>query len=180
MKFSAERLRGLEGTGRWWRRLIPLLGVAAFLVAGWSVLSGRLIVNFTASIPRGVYWISPDVRPQRGDLVVFPIPASVRDLLYERRYVPKSIGLLAKPVTAIEGDHVCVRDQQLLVNGHVAGRVLGVDRDGKPMPRYGGCSGLSTGEIFVSTQYDNSFDSRHFGPIPLSVVRGTISAIIVF
>jgi type IV secretory pathway protease TraF len=94
--------------------------------------------------------------------------------------MPRSIRLLAKPVTAVGGDHVCVRDHQLVVNGHVAGRVLDVDRDGKPMPQYSGCGVLLPGELFVSTQHDNSFDSRYFGPIEISVVRGTLTALITF
>jgi conjugative transfer signal peptidase TraF len=165
---------------RGWRRLIPLLAGAALLGAGKLALSGHLLINFTPSIPRGVYWISPGVRPQRGDLVAFPLPESVRELLYERQYVPRSIRLLAKPVAALGGDHVCVRDHELVVNGHVAGKVLTVDRDGKPMPQYSGCGVLPPSELFVSTEHDNSFDSRYFGAIELPVVRGTLSALLTF
>lgn len=170
----------MQTLGRRWRRLIPLVAGALLLCAGKLALAGHLLLNFTPSIPRGVYWISPGVRPQRGDLVTFPIPESVRDLLYDRQYVPRSIRLLAKPVTAISGDRVCVRDHQLLVNGHVAGNVLDLDRDGKPMPQYSGCGVLHAGELFVSTPHDNSFDSRYFGPIELPVVLGTLSALLTF
>jgi len=166
--------------GRRWRRLIPLVAGAALLGVGKVALSGHFLINFTPSIPRGIYWISPGVRPQRGDLVTFPIPESVRELVYERQYVPRTIRLLAKPVIAIGGDHVCVRDHELVVNGHSAGKVLGVDRDGKPMPEYSGCGVLDPGDVFVSTQHDNSFDSRYFGPLELSVVRGTLSALLTF
>ncbi|HKO91395.1 MAG TPA: conjugative transfer signal peptidase TraF [Polyangiaceae bacterium] len=163
-----------------WRRFIPLAVGAALLGVGKIAFSGHLLINFTPSIPRGLYWISHEVRPVRGDLVVFPIPDSVRDLLYERQYVPRTIRLLAKPVSAIGGDHVCVRDHQVVVNGHVAGNVLAVDRDGKPMPQYSGCGVLPPGELFVSTEHANSFDSRYFGPLDLRVVRGTLSALLTF
>src|SRR4051812_16095691 len=134
MQFSRESSRG-TGTsstvfwtekllGRTWQCLIVLVAGAALLGVGKLTLSGHLLINFTPSIPRGLYWISPGMRPQRGDLVIFPIPESVRELVYERRYVPRSIRLLAKPVAAVGGDRVCVRDHQLVVNGHVAGNVL--------------------------------------------------------
>jgi hypothetical protein len=42
------------------------------------------------------------VRPRRGDLVTFPSPESVRDLVYERQCVPRSIRLLAKQVPGIK------------------------------------------------------------------------------
>jgi conjugative transfer signal peptidase TraF len=166
--------------GRWWRKLIPLVVCAVLLGAGKLALSGHLLINFTSSIPRGLYWISPGERPQRGDLVTFPIPASVRDLVYERKYVPRSIRLLAKPVVAIGGDHVCVRAHQLVVNGHVAGNVQTLDRDGKRMPQYSGCGVLHPGEIFVATEHDHSFDSRYFGAVELAAVRGTLSALLTF
>lgn len=163
-----------------WCGLIPLVAGVAVLCAGKLPLSGHLLINFTPSIPRGVYWISAGVRPQRGALVTFPIPDSVREFVYDREYVPRTIRLLAKPVAAIGGDHVCVRDHQLVVNGHVVGNVLSVDHDGKPMPQYTGCGLLRPGELFVATPHDNSFDSRYFGPLELSVVRGTLSALITF
>lgn len=164
----------------WWRRLVPLVVVMAVFGAGKLALSGHFLVNFTPSIPRGFYWISLGVRPQPGDLVAFPIPERVRELVYERRYVPRSIRLLAKPVVAVGGDHVCIRDHRLVVNGQVAGNALSVDREGKSMPRYSGCGVLQPDELFVATDHDTSFDSRYFGPIDRSVVRGTLSALLTF
>jgi conjugative transfer signal peptidase TraF len=163
-----------------WRRLVPLVGGIAVLVAGKLALSGHLLLNVTPSIPLGVYWISPGVQPRRGDLVTFPIPASVRDLVYEREYAPRTIRLFAKPVVAIAGDHVCVSNHVLVVNGHVISNILDVDREGNPMPRYLGCGVLREGEIFLATQHDHSFDSRYFGPVESSVVRGTLSALLTF
>jgi conjugative transfer signal peptidase TraF len=169
-----------ETYGRRLRRLIPLVAGAALLVVGKIALSGHLLINFTPSIPQGFYWISTGVRPERGDLVTFPIPESVRAVVYDRHYVPRSIRLLAKPVAAIGGDEVCLREHQLLINGHVVGSALDVDQNGNPMPQYAGCGRLHDGELFVSTRHDNSFDSRYFGPIEISVVRGTLTALITF
>lgn len=163
-----------------WPKLVPLFICAALLGAAKIALSGHLLINFTPSIPRGIYWIHVGVRPQRGDLVTFPIPVSVRELVYEREYVPRSIRLLAKPVVAVGGDLVCIIDHQLTVNRHGIGQVLAVDRDNRPMPQRVGCLVLAEDEIFLATSHDHSFDSRYFGPVPLSAVRGTITPLLTF
>jgi conjugative transfer signal peptidase TraF len=157
-----------------------LIAGALVLLAGQRALSGRLLINYTPSIPQGIYWVSPGAAPERGDLVAFPIPENVRELLYERGYIPRSIQLLAKPVAAVGGDRVCISEHRLLVNGEVAGTVLDVDRRGRAMPRYAGCGVLPSGALFVTTGHDNSFDSRNFGPIDTSVVRGTLTIILEF
>jgi conjugative transfer signal peptidase TraF len=162
------------------RVFIPFVIGGGLLVTGRRALEGHLLINFTPSIPRGVYWISAGRRPQRGDLVAFPIPEAIRALVHERGYVPHSVRLFAKPVVALGGDYVCVRDHQLVVNEHVVGEVLAVDRHGKPMPQYAGCGVLASNELFVSTHHDNSFDSRYFGPLELPVLRGTLSALVTF
>ena len=162
------------------RRLLPLLlvvaGVGAFKVA----LTGRLLINLTPSIPRGVYWISPGGTPGRGELVALPIPPRVRELLYERHYLPRSIKLLAKPVAAVEGDHVCIRERRLFIESVDVGAVLDTDRQGRPMPQHPICNDLRSGEVFLATSHDDSFDSRNFGPLPISTLRGTATPILTF
>jgi conjugative transfer signal peptidase TraF len=163
-----------------WPRLIPLFLGAALLVAAKVALTGHLLINYTPSIPRGIYWISPGVQPQRGDLVAVPTPESVRALVYERGYVPRSIELLAKPVVAVGGDDVCVREHELIVNGQMAGTVLDVDRAGQPMPRYLGCDVLAPTQVFLATSNDHSFDSRYFGPVEIKTIRGTLAPLLTF
>lgn len=156
---------------------VALLVSLAALGLCHTFLRGRLLLNITPSIPRGVYWIS-GVSPQRGDLVTFPIPDSVRALVYERQYVPREIELLSKPVVAIGGDEVCIRDHRLIVNGDFVANVLDLDRKGRPMPRYSGCATLGGDDLFVATHHDRSFDSRNFGPIPRAALRGTLTPLL--
>lgn len=175
MTALARRFGRLE-----WRRLLPLVTVAAVLVTAKVALTGHLLINYTPSIPRGIYWISLGERPQRGSLIAFPIPESARELVYSRQYVPRSIRLFAKPVAAVGGDHVCIRDQRLVVNGRFVSHVLGVDRQGRPMPMCEACGILRPGEVFVATEHDNSFDSRNFGPVAVEEIRGTLTALWTF
>ena len=116
---------------------------------------------------------------RRGQLVAVPIPGHSRSVLYERKYVPPAIKLLAKPVAAIGGDHVCLRDGWLRINGAVAGTVRETDDQGRPMPCHRLCRDLEPDEVFLATAHDNSFDSRNFGPVKRQDVRGALTALIV-
>src|SRR5213595_570069 len=106
------------------RRGLLFLAALGALALLKHALVGHFLLNVTPSIPRGVYWIAFGTDARRGDLVTFPIPPDVRDLLYERRYVARSIRLLAKPVAAVGGDHVCIHDAELVINGRVFALVL--------------------------------------------------------
>jgi conjugative transfer signal peptidase TraF len=163
-----------------WRKLWTLLGGAMVVVAAQSALAGHFLINFTPSIARGVYWISRGARLGRGDLVAFPIPERVRELVYERGYIPRSIRLLAKPIVAVGGDRVCVRDGGLFINDERLGDMLDVDTEGRPMPRYSGCGVLGPEEVFAAVEHGRSFDSRYFGPIALEVVRGKLIPLLTF
>jgi len=163
------------------RSLLSTVVVGLVLLsAGKYCLAGRLLINYTPSIPRGVYWISHGEVPRRGELVAFPIPDSVRQLLHERRYVPASVQLLAKPVVAVGGDYVCIRDEGLVINGELAGKVVPFDAEGRSLPRANVCRYLAWDEIFTGTTHDNSFDSRYFGPVPLEKVRGSLTPLLSF
>jgi conjugative transfer signal peptidase TraF len=163
---------------RFLKALPPLTVMVGSLLGLKLTLTGHLLMNITPSIPRGLYWISAGTSPRRGDLVAFPIPEGVRELIYERHYLPRSVKLLAKPVAALAGDHVCMRDGQLVINGAVAGVVLPDDRQGLPVPHPVLCRQLADGELFAATAHANSFDSRNFGLIRVSEVRGTLTPLL--
>jgi conjugative transfer signal peptidase TraF len=157
-----------------------LVAVAGLVIvaAAKSFLMGHLLVNFTPSIPQGLYWVTPGARPGRGELVTFPIPQHVRTLLYERQYVPRSVELLSKPVAAVGGDRVCIRDRRLIINGRLTGEVLQNDQQGRPMPHAAICETLSSEQVFVATRHANSFDSRNFGPVSVHSLRGTLTPLL--
>lgn len=143
-------------------------------------LDGRFIVNRTPSVPRGIYWLSRGAPSERGRLVAFPIPQHLQTLFRERRLVPSAFfGLLAKPVAAAAGDHVCLRADRLFINGELAASVSRVDSHGRPMPRVTLCRVLEEFEVFVLTTAE-SFDSRYLGPVTTTDVLGTLTPIIEF
>jgi conjugative transfer signal peptidase TraF len=163
------------------RKALPwFAAVLGSLLVLKTTTSGHLLYTVTGSIPRGVYWITPSQRAKRGDLVIFPIPAEVRELVYERRYLPSTVKVLAKPVAAVAGDHVCLRGEGLVVNGQAITLTLSHDAQGRLLPRHDLCRVLADGEMFVATTHSNSFDSRNFGPISCTRLRGTLTPILAF
>jgi len=148
------------------------MAVAALAVPYALQLPVRLIYNATASAPLGWYAVVPESSPRVGDLVVTHLPADIAALAAERQYLPASVPLL-KPVAALAGQTVCVDLHCATVNGRTEARLLARDGRGRPLTPWPGCRQLRPGEVFLLS-HDNpaSFDSRYFGPIPISLVVG--------
>lgn len=156
-----------------------LLGAAAAtaLASALACLAGaHLLWNWTPSLPLGLYWVSPTSsgRVNVGALVAFPVPAHVRALVLERRYLPPG-ALLVKPVVATAADFVCTEGGELTVNGAPLGAIATEDTRGRPLPHDERCGPVPEGDVFVASHFATSFDSRTFGPVPLADIRGTVT-----
>ena len=148
---------------------------ATALASALACLAGaHLLWNWTPSLPLGLYWVSGCGRVKVGALVAFPVPAHVRALVLERRYLPPG-ALLVKPVVATAADRVCTEGGELTVNGAPLGTVATEDTRGRPLPSDQRCGPLSEGEVFVASHFATSFDSRTFGPVRLADIRGTVT-----
>ena len=156
------------------RLQVGIVGATALASALACLLASRLVWNWTPSLPLGLYWLSRGAPASPGTLAAFPVPAGVRDLVRERRYLPPG-AFLVKPVVAAPGDRVCSDGGMLTVNGQPLGRVLTEDSAGRALPHYAGCGPLADGELFVASHYDKSFDSRTFGPVLARDIRGTVT-----
>lgn len=136
----------------------------------------RLVFNVSDSAPHGFYVVSTQ-SVARGDYVVTRLPAAVAALAAERRYLPANIPLL-KHVAAVYGDHVCVRNGMVRVNGRELALTLTRDRQGRPLAAWAGCRVLAENEWFLlSTDNAASFDSRYFGPVPRAAAYGRAAPI---
>jgi conjugative transfer signal peptidase TraF len=158
------------------RLLLAASLATAFSCALACIVGAHLLWNWTPSLPLGLYWLSPAhaARVQVGALVAFPVPAPVRALVLERRYLPPG-ALLVKPVVATAADFVCTEGGTLAVNGAPLGAVATEDSRGRPLPHDERCGPLPEGDIFVASHLATSFDSRTFGPVPLADIRGTVT-----
>jgi conjugative transfer signal peptidase TraF len=153
-----------------WRNLAVMAAGVLLILLTTRPTAPTLVWNASASVPLGLYRI--DSGPVgRGDLVLIRLPPDITDLSHRRGYLPKSAYLI-KFVIAIAGDQVCRLSDRILINGVVVTRALSHDRSGRGMPVWHGCRTLARDEFFLLARDPQSFDSRYFGPVPVSAVVG--------
>lgn len=161
--------------------------------AGWLLLAGivlaqvllwqpwRLTYNFTVSEPLGFYAYrkipAGQYVPKLGDLIVFSYSAPSWAL---GRYAPSG-ALFLKRVGAVPGETLILHDNGRAVaacSGQTC-RELGValERDSRerslPMPPFATGTRIPAGQIYArSAHVPNSYDSRYFGLVPVTRIRG--------
>ncbi|MCY1286851.1 conjugative transfer signal peptidase TraF [compost metagenome] len=150
--------------------------VASSLIAlGWTAFAQsppRFVYNASDSVPIGWYRIDPADPLATGDLVLVQLPPDAMTLAAQRGYLPANVPLL-KSVAAVPPQHVCVQDDQMLVDDQVVARRLRQDRQGRALPAWRACRRLVGDELFLlSTANPESFDSRYFGPVSARAVIG--------
>jgi conjugative transfer signal peptidase TraF len=152
--------------------LCAALGItAAAAPAAWRAPI-RIAYNASASAPLGWYQVRAVASPQVGDYVLAMLPNDASALAAQRGYLPAGLPVL-KQVGAVAGQHVCARSDAILIDGAMSVHVLHSDRIGRPLPAWRQCRSLVDGELFLlNTGNAASFDSRYFGPVSVSAVRG--------
>lgn len=170
------------------QRLAPLAVALALLAgAGLLVQALGLRVNFTASLPRGLYRVVPGA-PARGTIAL--VCLSERDAAWAlaRGYVlrgdecpagqdrtgrPVRVAPLGKVVLATAGDTVDLTPAGLVRNGRPVPRsgIARADSRGRPLTAAPGREApgryvLRAGELWLWSPYHPlSFDSRYVGPV---------------
>lgn len=153
--------------------LVALTGLA--LVADHR--PAPVLINESASLPRGVYVRLPRAAPARDTVVAVPQPSAVRAYLGELG-MPGDL-LLIKRVAAVGGDTVCRRDDRLVTPVRAV-VVQDRDRRGVALPTWRGCRRLNEEELFLLGDTPSSFDSRYFGPVARSRVTGVYREILTW
>ena len=153
-----------------------LVMVLAFVLTARS----RVRINWTDSLPRGLYLISPVPKTGvvRGETVVACPPRSYAEIGREHDYLlagecPGGVAPVLKHVAAISGDIVRLSPAGLSVNGvSLPGTALiAADRHGNPPAHVAfGTYRVTPGEIWLFTDKPNGYDSRYFGPVPMGNV----------
>jgi len=152
-------------------RALTVMAAGVLLMLLTTRLTAPVLVwNASASVPLGLYRIQPGP-VRRGELVLIRLPPDIADLADRRGYLPKSAYLI-KYVVGVGSDRVCRLGDRILVNGVFAARALRRDRSGRRMPVWHGCRTLALDEVFLLARDPQSFDSRYFGPVPVSAVVG--------
>ncbi len=159
--------------------VIGTCGVAFLALSGPAALGPRVIYNPSESAPVGWYRLLAPDSLKVDDYLLVHLPDDSRRLAAERGYLPETVPLL-KRIGAVSGQFVCVRGNQLWIDGELAATALTHDGKGRPLIMWKGCRVLDLDEILlISRDNSASFDSRYFGPIRLTQVIGKASPLYV-
>lgn len=142
-------------------------------------LRERVFVNVSQSAKRGIYGCTRgDVG--KGSLALVDLPARIASTLPQYSWFRSEWPLL-KEIRALAGESVCIDgDRGLTVAGESLGPIYRSDPDGKALPINEGCYTVPEGYFFALGQSDTSFDSRYFGPLPLSSIRCVAKPLLTF
>lgn len=168
-------------------RIAAALAVPALL--GSVALAGEagLSINWTGSVPPGLYWASASA-PKIGELVKVCPPDREPFRTAKRRgyfgpgpcagdYQP-----LIKRLLAAKGDRVTIAPTGVAINGALLPNSAprAKDTEGRPLPQIALDRVLRDGEAFVMTDYPNSFDGRYTGPVELTNVISRTQPIVTW
>lgn len=79
-------------------------------------------------------------------------------------------------MAAVGGDQVCAKAGRVVTPAGEA-VVLAQDRRGAVLKAWTDCRRLEAGEVFLLGDSAESFDSRYFGPVDRSEIRGVFTAV---
>lgn len=158
-------LRAARATRIYRRRMLigAAVAVAVILASYAAPLRPLLLWNASASVPTGLYFLTPRTEWRKGDLVAARLPTEARGLAAARNYLPSGTPVL-KRVAATSPDHVCARADKLYVNDALIVVRRSADAAGRPLPRWHACRRLRPGELLLLAPALSSFDGRYFGP----------------
>ena len=147
-----------------------------------KVISPHFIINYTASLPVGIYFREPIKGKvlQRGDIVEISQEGKLG--LYAGNYhiLPKGYSFI-KIVYGLPGDTYESSSGTLLLNGLPFGPILKSTSTGIPLPqKLPGEHTIPTDYILPLTPSQSSFDGRYYGSIPISFIKYRLHAVFTF
>jgi len=144
-------------------------------------------INMTPSEPLGLWRIHPLERPVAvGDRVFICPPATSQFVEARARgylrhgLCPSGVAPLIKTVIAVEGQRIEI-DEDVRVDSRriPKSRVVGADGKGRVLRAYSGGI-VPAGTVFLYSPYVASWDSRYFGPIPVSGILGLAQEVLTY
>jgi conjugative transfer signal peptidase TraF len=168
------------------KKVCIAVGAWCLFAALHGAVKAPLVINVSASVPRGVYLKEKEGNLERGNLVlVCPSNGAVWRLVAQSRSVVRGSGCggtlapLMKEIAAVEGDTVEVTTGGLVLNGtlRTGTALLSFSSRGKPLPQ-ASSQKIPRGELFLLGSSPESLDSRYFGTIPIRDVQGVLTRIL--
>ncbi|MEZ2223396.1 conjugative transfer signal peptidase TraF [Rhizobium sp. RCC_161_2] len=171
------------------RCVTVLLGAVLIVVTGTAAAGviGGCRLNLTASEPLGIWRIEQLDRPAAvGDQVFICLPVTAPfEEARERGYLRRGLcadgfAPLIKTVAAVPGDHVEIAGE-VIIDGHPFpnSRIRTTDGEGRAIEPYSGGI-VPPDHLFLHSSFASSYDSRYFGPIPISGLLGLAKPILTF
>jgi conjugative transfer signal peptidase TraF len=130
-----------------------------------------LVWNASASVPIGLYLITPANSLARGDMVLARLPDRARALAATRGYVPTHVPVI-KRIGALAGDRVCAQGLWLFARGRRTALRFARDAEGRRLSWWHGCGPLARADVLLLGQDRRSYDGRYFGPVARKNVIG--------
>lgn len=171
------------------RRATTIIGSGAMMMV-LLIAAGQLLglrVNLTPSYPLGLWRIVPfEQQVVTGDLVfICPPSTSEFEMARDRGYLrvglcPGSISPLLKTVVALPGHTIDIAELVTIDGRELPDSVLRlVDAEGRRLSAFiGGV--VPPDHAFLHSSFAGSYDSRYFGPIPLSGLLGRAHPVFTF
>ena len=156
------------------RHILLAAGAGLALIGASAIVPSDPIIvwNASASVPVGLYLLTPIEQLHVGDLVAVTAPAQLEGWMVERGYLGPGAPLL-KHVAALPPACVCRIGTTILIDGSAVAKALPRDRIGRPLPVWRGCQRLAKGEVFLlNADAPRSLDGRYFGPLDPKVIIG--------
>lgn len=161
-------------TPRW--MIAAILALAA-LWAAPRLIGEIFLINVTPSVPTGLYVRDFGATIARNAIVAVDQPLAAHRVLAPLGY--PSEAALIKEVAGFGGDAVCADDEAVMVAGHgFPAPVASLLTQG--IPAWTECRALRSDELFLLGAGATSFDSRSFGPVPTSSVRGVYRRVLTW
>lgn len=183
MIVATSRAKGND-VRRGWAAALAIVALIASTIGS----AGTLRINFTSSLPRGIYRLAGGP-PSKGAMVLACLPDTVARFARARGYVwrgdcPGDAAPVGKVVSAVAGDMVVATIEGLIINGRALPNTAARSRDGKgrPMTRFpSGRYVVAPGQLWLTSTYNPaSFDSRYFGPVLATAVITRIEPLWIF
>lgn len=164
--------------------------LAAAALAGLLLLaaaSGGFRINMTPSEPLGLWRvITLDRTPVVGDLVfICPPDTEPMRMARSRGYLrsglcPGGLAPLIKTVIATAGQSVEIGSNVRIDGVLIASSAIAkADGKGRPLlPFAGGI--VPMGKVFLHSSFVGSYDSRYFGPLPVSGILGLAQEVLTY
>jgi conjugative transfer signal peptidase TraF len=136
-----------------------------------------------SSTSAGIYQMRPATSLLRGELVAACLPSNVARFAVSRGYLsvspisecPEQAAPVGKLLLALPGDEIEIRPDFVSINGESFAHSGTAQRDGsgRRLPRMSaGQYRVPAGSVWLFGFNDpRSFDSRYYGPLPLSAIR---------